>query len=324
MGKAPDELTPRPDSPNHVQGEQELEEISEEIEHTRAELSETIDAIQARLAPQHLVEQARGAARDASASLVEETKSALREATLGRAEQFVGKAGRKVNEFEYSARGASNSMMDTIRQNPIPAAMAAIGIGWLLSRRKSGHMAHTHSPDSWMFSEHAYEDHGRFHQRNEQGIRDRFGEAQHRATGMVGGAKGAVGDIAGSATNLASEATDRASHTVGQIADRARGQIGGLSSGAQVQFESMREESPLALGAIAFGLGAAIGMMIPPTPREREMLGGVSETIMERTQEVAQTAQERLLHVTEHMNETAKEELQTAEKELREPESKAS
>ncbi len=77
------------------------------------------------------------------------------------------------------------------------------------------------------------------------------------------------------------------------------------------------------LGAIALGLGAADGMLLPPTPREREMLGGVSEALVGRTQEVAQTAQ-RLLHVAEQMKDTAKEGLEAAQKELTEPESKAS
>src|SRR5205085_1752058 len=66
--------------------------IRRDIEHTRGELSETIDEIQARLEPRHLVQQAKEAARDASVSFVEEKKAALRDATLNRAEQFVGKA----------------------------------------------------------------------------------------------------------------------------------------------------------------------------------------------------------------------------------------
>jgi hypothetical protein len=388
--------------------DEDLVEISEDIEQTRAELTETIDAIQARLAPQHLVEQAKEAAFGASTNFVEETKSAFLGATIGKAEQFVGKAEQMVNDFEYTARDTGESMIDTLKANPLPAAMALFSIGWLMRRRGNNarHAMHAHGPDSWMYSEHAYEDHGQFHERNapdiryrgtsgarygagvgtsyggratDSGLRDRIGGVKEKAGDAVDDAKETVGDVASSATELAGEAADRAARMastagytavdagsgfwdmvrrnpvpaamtglgiawlmmnreetrfrpmetvssvssnlpvppVSEITDRARDQFEEIGTGAQhkmyraqSQFGRTLNDMPLAIGAAAVGLGAAIGLAVPTTSRERELMGDARETLMERTQEVAQTAQQRILHVAETVQETAKEEIQ--------------
>ena len=89
--------------------------IRANIERTRAEMSNKIDEIQDRLAPSNLAEQA---------------KDAVREATIGRVEGMWQSAGDNV---EY----ARQSMFETVRTNPIPAAMVGIGLGWLLMNRRS-------------------------------------------------------------------------------------------------------------------------------------------------------------------------------------------
>lgn len=44
-----------------------------------------------------------------------------------------------MNQAKYQVQGATDSMIDTVKANPVPAAMAAIGIGWLLfARRDNG------------------------------------------------------------------------------------------------------------------------------------------------------------------------------------------
>jgi hypothetical protein len=65
-----------------------------------------VDATQERLSPQNLKEQ---------------TKDRLKEATVGR------------------AREARSGIVETVRANPLPAALTGIGIGWLLmSARQQG------------------------------------------------------------------------------------------------------------------------------------------------------------------------------------------
>ena len=81
----------------------EVEVTRVEIERTRAGMSETVDAIQERLSPENLKEQA---------------KDRVKEATVGKAQE------------------AGSGIVDTIRQNPLPAALTGIGLGWLFVERQ--------------------------------------------------------------------------------------------------------------------------------------------------------------------------------------------
>ncbi len=94
--------------PDVLRDDTEVDEVAAtraEIERTRADMSETVDAIQERLSPENLKEQA---------------KDRVKEATVGRAQE------------------AGSGIMETIRANPLPAALTGIGLGWLLvSARRS-------------------------------------------------------------------------------------------------------------------------------------------------------------------------------------------
>ena len=78
-------------------------------------MSSTIDAIQEKLSPQRLTEQAKDAVRDAT----------------------VGKVQNMASNITETARDTGSTLMDTIRENPLPAALVGIGVGWLfLSARR--------------------------------------------------------------------------------------------------------------------------------------------------------------------------------------------
>ncbi len=148
--------------------ERDPEEIRVEIAQTRTEMSGTIDAIQERLAPDVLSAQAKDIAREATdqaktaaqevlQDAVREVKEAAKEvtehavhevrdaardvttgakdaawdATIGRAEEAVTTAGE-------TAKGVGSIVIDTIKQNPIPAALAGLSLFWLYKHRAGG------------------------------------------------------------------------------------------------------------------------------------------------------------------------------------------
>jgi len=360
VGKTPDELdgyTVRPYTGGD--NDPDIHRIKDNIEQTRAEMSGTIDTIQERLAPQVLVEQAKDAARDAGSHLMEETKTAIVEATVQQAERFVGKAEQVVNDMNYTAREASDSMLDTIRRNPLPATMAAVGIGWLWMRRRESN---------------GWSSHPRMGERRmvERGSLSSFtNEAKDRVDELTDNASSIATGIADDASTIASEATQRAGRIassatstatdagmgvfdavkrnpvpaalagisaawliwnreetrfrpvdvvssrmepVGALADKARSQVGDLgveaqsrARVAQSQFDRWLQDMPLAIGAAALGLGAAIGLALPTTSKEREILGDARDSLVERTQQVAQDAQHRLTEVVERAQQAATE-----------------
>ncbi len=98
----------------------DVDEIRSEIEQTRSEMSHTIDAIQERLNPHRLVQEAQDTVRDA---------------TIGRAERMMNDATDMAEEWmgnaSDTARDVGTGFVDTIRANPVAAALAGIGLGWL-------------------------------------------------------------------------------------------------------------------------------------------------------------------------------------------------
>ena len=66
----------------------EIEEARAQIEHTRSEMGQTIDAIKEKLNPQHLIQEA---------------KETIHDATIGRAQEAVGNAVETAKEAVSSA-----------------------------------------------------------------------------------------------------------------------------------------------------------------------------------------------------------------------------
>jgi hypothetical protein len=72
----------------------------------------------------------------------------------------------------------------------------------------------------------------------------------------------------------------------------------------------MLRETPLTTGALALGLGAAVGLAVPETRKENEVMGEARETVVEKAQEKAQEAQQKVQRVAEEVQGAAKEEAQ--------------
>lgn len=110
--------------PTEARGADAPAEIRENIEQTRVELDGTLGELQERLSPSHVKEQVRESVKET----IEETKTALRAATVGRVETMIRDTGSTLNE-------AQQSIWTTILENPVPAAVSAIGLTWLFLNR---------------------------------------------------------------------------------------------------------------------------------------------------------------------------------------------
>jgi ElaB/YqjD/DUF883 family membrane-anchored ribosome-binding protein len=110
------------------------EQLRADIEDTRAEMTQTINEIQERLSPDHLMGQ---------------VKETVREATIGKVERVMDKVGQTITEvtepaLEVAGRAgtaikeAGTSVADSVWRNPIPVALIGLGIGMLFMRRSRG------------------------------------------------------------------------------------------------------------------------------------------------------------------------------------------
>ena len=69
---------------------------------------------------------------------------------------------------------------------------------------------------------------------------------------------------------------------------------------ARVRGREYANESPLAVGAIAIATGIGVGLLLPATRKEREMLGPTRDRLVGEVKEAAQ-------QITSTVKETARE-----------------
>jgi len=265
-------------------------EIKAGIEQTRTEMSQTIDAIQEKLNPQNLVEQA---------------KESVREATIGRVEDMV-------NNATYTAKGAGSSLMETIKENPLQAAIAGLSLGWLIMKSRSGSTA---TQDKYRYDNVR----GNYPQGYGTGYDYNYNyEAQNRDGGGIGQTVGRAGEKVG---DVAGQVTQKAGDVVGQVGEKAGDVVGNVqdkagdiawqaqhqAQRAQGQFERMLRENPLAVGAAAAVLGAAIGLAVPETEQEHKLMGQARDNIMDRAKEVAGDTMDKVKRVAEDVQGTVKQ-----------------
>ncbi len=252
--------------------EEEAEQIEAEIDQTRAEMTETIDAIGQKLAPANIAQQAR-------------------DKTVGRVEEMVSNAG-------YRAQEAGSGILDTVRQNPVPAAMAGIGIGWLiLGRQRTSTSAAYSDTGEWSAGTTYDPGYGRPGGTTGTGMseaQERAGEvasrAQARATEIRSQAQMRASEVADEAQVRASEIAGRAQQTAGQLAEQARWQ----AERAKSEFDRLMQENPLALGVAAAAVGVVAGLAVPATQREHELLGETRDRVLDKAQQAAESAMDRV------------------------------
>jgi hypothetical protein len=76
--------------------------------------------------------------------------------------------------------------------------------------------------------------------------------------------------------------------------DRVPDEFGGTVRDVQWTAQRIVEDNPLAVGAIAVAVGAAIGMALPETQTERDVLGPAAERAVTTAERAATDAVQQL------------------------------
>jgi hypothetical protein len=254
-------------------------ELRVEIAETRGEMSETIEAIQERLTPSNIVANA---------------KESVRNVTTEKVKQMANTAENAAERVMH------NSFMDTVRENPVPAAMIGIGAAWLLMKGRS---------DSG--NEYYYDDAGYRTAYDRMGTGSRYdwrtrtggaGVPRYSGTDTDNySADDSGGGVADAASSAASNVASRAS----EYMDDAGYAVRRTTRRAQTSFDRVLRENPLALGAAATLIGAAIGMTIPATEAENEWRGEARDNVVERARGMASEAAERVQNAAEQVKDVA-------------------
>ena len=215
---------------------EETEHIKAQIEETRSQLGETIDAIQERLSFANVSEQVSEQVSNA----IESAKDSAYEATIGKAVVFMKNLGNEVSETRA---------FRTVKSNPFPLVLIGLGAGLLAYQsygrskrpirglgkfqgRRSYNTDYTGRQTSGSNAENES-----LAARTYSGVTDAAGSAYSSVSDVAGTAYSSVTGVAGSAYETVSGAMGNVASGAGDAMNRAYRSAGELGTRAQEQYE---------------------------------------------------------------------------------------
>jgi ElaB/YqjD/DUF883 family membrane-anchored ribosome-binding protein len=264
-------------------------QIRAEIEETRGEMTDTVNAIQERLRPGNIASNAKESVKEAAANAA----GTVREAAVNAAGNVRAVATDQARNFVDSDPGRY------LRANPAQAAMLAVGVGglaWMLfgSRRAARRRPlPTVRPSSDMYSR--TEEYGlgdRRVQYDAGAEYDRLGSSPARRM-ATSGRRSTENWDATDEWSGASGIADQASRTADEVQRRTRE----TARRAQSQVQRTWNDNPLLIGAAAAIVGAIVGAAMPETERENEWLGETRDTMLEDVQHSVRETVNKVQHV---------------------------
>lgn len=270
------------------------EAIAQDIRHTRAEMSETIDSIGARLDPSRLADQAKDAftssAKDAGAHFLDTVKD--------------------------------SSVLDTIKENPLPAAAVGLSIAWFLSKMGESHTERYRRERFEMTGDPYYAPRARYG--SYYAPRDSYYASRPYGTAYGAGYGYAQGDEDESLKEKASDALDSAKDKAGDLVDKAKDAVGGATHSAQDRahdagdqarmygrratswLDHQMHQNPLGVGAVALAAGALVGLSLPETRFEDDLMGEQADRVKDQAQHVAEDKMDQVKAVASDVADDAK------------------
>ncbi len=226
-------------------------EIERQIELTRARMSNTIEAIKKDLSPGQVIDHALHYFKD-------------------------GKAGEAAGNM---ASSVASSVGGVVKTNPLPAAVIGAGLAWLFVSTSRAKRASAEMPSS--FTRDA----------SLPGIDTTSSFAPEFSSGGVSDkAKGFAHRAADSAKSKGVAVKERAQHISHGAAEKAHlASVKAQETARRAKEGTVRgyEAQPLVVGAIAIGVGALLGSLLPSTSRENQMMGKKRDDLMKKADEMS-------------------------------------
>jgi ElaB/YqjD/DUF883 family membrane-anchored ribosome-binding protein len=252
---------PRPAGP----GDADTESIKREIEQTRVVMSETIGEIQERLRPDQLLQHAKDGVRDAA---------------TGKVRSIMHSANERTQLAADRAREVGNHLAWYAREHPVRVAITAGVLTWLAMRGRGD------SSQEWYGAADTAWDYDDY-EPLEPTLRERAGgvaaSARETAREYASSARETVGDYAATARDTVNEYASSAASTARDASRRVRRAAGDAST----SLDAWVRDNPLAAGAVAVAVGAAIGMAMPGTEVEDRAMGETRDQAWAKARDAA-------------------------------------
>ena len=211
--------------------------------------------------------------------------------------------GELIHEAWSLIRGGSGSSVNRVwriaKQHPMPTAIIGLGLSWMGYESTAGNArnANRGHDDTHPHEEHLATDAGARASDAAASVRRATEAAGETVSDLAGDAREMARDVAGSVRRQASELSRQASDLGGQARQ-------GMHQ-ARVGFWETLEEQPLVVGAATLAAGLLMGLLLPSTPREDELMGktrdslinevkGLGEDALKKGQQIASAAADTL------------------------------
>ena len=223
-------------------GDRSPDEIEADIDQTRARMDADLAALEDRLSPGHLIDEAMRTLRTGAA-----------------AEYF-------------------HNLGETAKRNPVPLALVSTGLAWLALSSRSSSVDY----GAVSSSDYGYEGAWRRDVGQEdyddssvasaaESMKAKAGETWDRASGSASAA-------VQSARDRAHRVSESARHGMHSAREQARRRAQQARQGARRATEFMYEQ-PLIAAGVALTIGAVLGGLLPSTRREDELMGSRSDAV---------------------------------------------
>lgn len=254
----------------------QAEHIKNEIERTRSELTDTIQAIERKFSPNRLMDEAMQSMRNVNLN--------------------------------------QSRVVDMMRENPIPLTLVGLGLSWLVLSSLRGSPALGGEVNEEDYGEGGVQGvlHSGLEEAREwagygaggggngsQGLGDLTEGMHGKATDMARNMRDSARDLTGQAQTQARQV----SRNVGRLATnmrRSASQWAGRSS-------DMFQDRPLTVGLLAVVAGFALGAALPRTRREAEFLGDTGDEFWQTARDTGRDALSRAGRVAQRAAEAVGE-----------------
>lgn len=291
--------------------DQGTEALRSDIDVTRRRMDDTIDALGSRMRPRHLLDEFLGFLRRSDHN----------------GSSNISNMREKVSQ---GADTAMHAVADTIKKNPMPAALIGAGIAWMIyeSRRNRSddemyEMEYVagiqYDPDVHIdrpldypggtaVSEAGWSDQGGSKLGN---MKEKLGERAAGAKEKLSRASETARQKMGGLGQSASEKLEAARHRATEMSARVKERTGAAYSRTRQRVAQTSEQHPLELGLVCLAAGFIAGLALPTSRAVNRTLGPAADRLRDRARERGREMLEKGRHVAGAAVSAVKEEAES-------------
>lgn len=242
----------------------DAEILEREINQTRAEMNETLDALEHKLTAGQLLDQCL---------------------------KFFGKTGGEIG----------SSIGNSVKENPVPFLLTATGVAWMMfgpdrSKRHSGYYESGYSEERYAgtYTDDLFDEGSRA-----PGIGNKVRAGATAAGNQLSRSKEALREGVSNTSKTVKDAVSSTSSAVKDSLNRTTVAAQNKAVQAKEHFNVMLEEQPLLLGFLGVAVGAAIGFMLPHTEQEDQLVGEVRDKAIAKAKDFGAQSYEQARNIAE-------------------------